>query len=187
MVNPTVTSISMTFCPWPYTKATLDHICSHITEAQETLGRQMLLENPSTYVSFAESTMTETDFIEELARRSGCALLLDVNNVFVSCTNHRMDAQAYIDAFPTQHVREIHLAGHEVRKDDAGDPLLIDAHGSPIVDPVWALYEYTLAQTGPLPTLIERDANVPPLSELLDEAARANALLGRRTHMLAAE
>ena len=173
--------------PLPYTAATLAHICAHVNETQDTLGRRMLLENPSTYLQFAESTMSELDFISEIAKRTGCGLLLDVNNVFVSCKNHNMDAGAYIDAFPVQHVGEIHLAGHDEREDDAGAPLLIDAHGSPVIDPVWALYEYALARTGPTPTLIERDANVPPLRELLDEAKRANACLARQGRRLAAE
>ncbi len=173
--------------PLPYTAATLAHICAHVNETQDTLGRRMLLENPSTYLQFAESTMSELDFISEIARRTGCGLLLDVNNVFVSCKNHNMDAGAYIDAFPVQHVGEIHLAGHDEREDDAGAPLLIDAHGSPVIDLVWALYEYTLARTGPTPTLIERDANLPPLRELLDEANRANACLARQGRRLAAE
>lgn len=173
--------------PLPYTQATLTHVCAHVSETQDTLGRQMLLENPSTYVQFAESSWAETDFIAEIAKRTGCGLLLDVNNVFVSCANHNMNAEAYIDAFPTQHVGEIHLAGHEQREDEHGTALLIDAHGSPVIDPVWSLYEYTLAQTGPVPTLIERDANVPPLAELLGEAHRAAALLKRMKSAIAAE
>jgi uncharacterized protein len=163
--------------PMPYTSQTLQHICDHIDETQEFLGQRMLLENPSTYVQFKESTYSELDFISEIAGRTGCGLLLDVNNVFVSCINHNMDAVSYINAFPTRHVCEIHLAGHDERLDDAGKPLLIDAHGSPVVDPVWALYEITLKRTGPVPTLIERDANVPPLVELLAEAKRANKYL----------
>jgi uncharacterized protein len=163
--------------PMPYTKQTLQHVCEHVTETQEFLGRSMLLENPSTYVQFKESTFSELDFIAEIAGRTGCGLLLDVNNVFVSCINHNMDAVSYINAFPMRHVGEIHLAGHDEFLDDAGKPLLIDGHGSPVADPVWALYELTLKRTGPLPTLIERDANVPPLAELLAEATRANAYL----------
>ena len=163
--------------PVPYIKETLDRVCDHIDETQAFLGRGMLLENPSTYVQFAQSTMTEIEFIRQIARRTGCGLLLDVNNVFVSCKNHNLDAAAYVDAFPTEHVGEIHLAGHDERSDDAGAPLLIDAHGSPIVDPVWKLFEYTVARVGPVPTLIERDANVPPLAELLMETSRANQIL----------
>ena len=172
--------------PLPYTKETLDLVCSHIDQTQATLGRRMLLENPSTYVQFAESTWSETDFIAEIASRTGCGLLLDVNNVFVSCTNHNMDANAYIDAFPTRHVGEIHLAGHDTRQDEQGTSLLIDAHGSAVIDPVWSLYEYTLEHTGPVPTLIERDANLPPLGELLGEARRATGLLQRAQRALVA-
>jgi uncharacterized protein len=163
--------------PMPYTSQTLQHICDHIDETQEFLGQRMLLENPSTYVQFKESTYSELDFISEIAGRTGCGLLLDVNNVFVSCVNHNLDAVTYINTFPAQYVSEIHLAGHDERLDDAGKPLLIDAHGSPVVDPVWALYEITLKRTGPVPTLIERDANVPPMVELLAEAKRANKYL----------
>lgn len=178
--------------PMPYTRQTLQHICEHIDETQEFLGRRMLLENPSTYVQFKESTYSELDFISEIAGLTGCGLLLDVNNVFVSCVNHNMDAVTYINTFPAQHVGEIHLAGHDERLDDAGKPLLIDAHGSPVVDPVWALYEITLKRTGPVPTLIERDANVPPLVELLAEAKRANKYLvseaeRRNSYVAAAE
>jgi uncharacterized protein len=163
--------------PMPYTRQTLQHICEHINETQEFLGQRMLLENPSTYVQFKESTYSELDFISEIAVRTGCGLLLDVNNVFVSCVNHNLDAVTYINTFPAQYVSEIHLAGHDERLDDAGKPLLIDAHGSPVIDPVWALYEITLKRTGPVPTLIERDANVPPMVELLAEAKRANKYL----------
>jgi uncharacterized protein len=176
--------------PMPYTRQTLQHICEHIDETQEFLGQRMLLENPSTYVQFKESTYSEVDFVSEIAGRTGCGLLLDVNNVFVSCINHNMDAVSYINAFPTRHVCEIHLAGHDERLDDAGKPLLIDAHGSAVIDPVWALYEITLKRTGPVPTLIERDANVPPLNDLLVEAKRANGYLiaetARRSSFVAA-
>jgi uncharacterized protein (UPF0276 family) len=173
--------------PLPYTEKTLAHICSHIDQTQEALGRRMLLENPSTYLQFAESTMDELSFIAEIARRTGCGLLLDVNNVFVSCTNHNMNANAYIDAFPVQHVGEIHMAGHDERSDDAGSPLLIDAHGSAVIDPVWSLYERTLARLGPVPTLIERDANIPPLHELVAEAGRASRILQKHSARMAAE
>lgn len=163
--------------PVPYTKETLQHVCDHVNETQDFLGRRMLLENPSTYVQFETSTMSEVDFISQIAMRTGCGLLLDVNNVFVSCKNHNMDANAYIDAFPVEHVGEIHLAGHEELRDDAGAPLLIDAHGSPVVNRVWKLYERAISRVGPVPTLIERDANVPPLADLLAEASRADRVL----------
>jgi len=165
--------------PLPYTEETLQLVCAHIDEAQDAVGRRMLLENPSTYVQFAATSMSEVDFLAEIARRTGCGLLLDVNNVFVQAVNHHFDAFAYIDSFPVGQVGEIHLAGHDERLDDAGAPLLIDAHGSPIADPVWSLYEHTITRTGPVPTLIERDADVPPFADLLAEAARADEILVR--------
>jgi len=173
--------------PVPYTAETLAHVCDHIDEAQGVIGRRLLLENPSTYLLFEESTLSETDFLAEIARRTGCGLLLDVNNVFVSAKNHNRDPRAYLDAFPVAHVGEIHLAGHDERLDDEGAPLLIDAHGSPVADPVWALYEYAIGLCGPLPTLIERDSNVPPLAELLAEAARADDVLARLPSPLVGE
>ncbi len=139
----------------------------------------MLLENPSTYLAFSESTMEETTFLAEIAHRTGCGLLLDVNNVFVSATNQQLDARAYIDAFPLDKVGEIHLGGHDEDADETGAPLLIDSHGKPIVDPVWALYDYTIAKSGPLPTLIEWDNDVPDWPELEAEAARAAAILDK--------
>ena len=164
--------------PLPYTTETLTIICNHIDEVQETLGRQMLLENPATYVLFEQSTLAETDFLSEIARRTGCGLLLDINNVFVSCTNHHADPRAYLAAFPLARVGEIHLGGH-ASEDLPSGPLLIDDHGSPVADPVWTLYAETVARTGPLPTLIEWDNDVPPFAELLAEAQRAGAILGR--------
>lgn len=166
--------------PVPYTPETLRRVCDHIDEAQEAVGRRLLLENPSTYLIFEESTLSETEFLSEIARRTGCGLLLDVNNVFVSARNHDTDPFAYLDAFPVGQVGEFHLAGHDERLDDAGGPLLIDAHGSPVAEPVWALYACAVSLCGPKPTLIERDANVPPLGELLAEAARADAVLADR-------
>ena len=163
--------------PVPYTKATLTRVCDHIDETQVAVGRNMLLENPSTYVTFEESVMSEIDFLKEVVRRTGCGLLLDVNNVFVSGSNHNYDPLAYVDAFPVEHVGEIHLAGYDQQLDDAGASLIIDAHCSPVTDPVWALYVFAVERTGPVPTLIERDANVPSFSELASEAARADAVL----------
>jgi uncharacterized protein (UPF0276 family) len=178
--------------PVPYTSETSQRVCDHVNQTQDFLGRRMLLENPSTYVQFEESTMSEIDFISQIARRTGCGLLLDVNNVFVTCKNHNMDPNAYIDAFPVEHVGEIHLAGHDERRDDTGAPLLIDAHGSPVVNRVWKLYERAISRVGPVPTLIERDANVPPLADLLAEASRADRMLDaerrrRNSHAVAAE
>jgi uncharacterized protein (UPF0276 family) len=178
--------------PVPYTAETLQRVCDHVNETQDFLGRRMLLENPSTYVQFEESTMSEIEFISQIATRTGCGLLFDVNNVFVTCKNHNMDPDSYIDAFPVEHVGEIHLAGHDERRDDTGAPLLIDAHGSPVVNRVWKLYQRAISRVGPVPTLIERDANVPPLADLLAEASRADGILDaerprRNSHAVAAE
>ncbi|MGE0232947.1 MAG: DUF692 family multinuclear iron-containing protein [Flavobacteriaceae bacterium] len=165
--------------PIPYTKAAQDRVCEHVDQVQEAIGRQMLLENPSTYVRFAGSEMDETAFLEGIARRSGCGLLLDVNNVYVSATNHAYDADDYIDRFAMDMVGEIHLGGHSRDEDDAGAPLLIDDHGSAVADPVWALYARTVARAGPVPTLIEWDNDVPEWPVLQAEAAAAEALMGR--------
>jgi len=163
--------------PLPYTAATLARVAAHIDTVQTALGRRMLLENPSTYLAFAESDWAEIDFLAELSRRTGCGLLLDVNNVFVSAVNQGYEPRAYIDAFPMDAVGEIHLGGHDADADDAGRPLLIDSHGRPVAHPVWALYAHTIARGGPRPTLIEWDNDVPPLPELIAEAARAAAIL----------
>lgn len=163
--------------PVPYTQATVDRVVAHINQVQDTVGQQMLLENPSTYVAFEESDRTEIAFLSEVASRSGCRLLLDVNNVFVSATNQNYSPEGYIDAFPTDLVGELHLGGHEEDADDFGATLLIDSHSRPVVDPVWALYEYTLAKAGPRPTLIEWDNDIPEWDTLATEAARADRLL----------
>jgi uncharacterized protein (UPF0276 family) len=136
----------------------------------------MLLENPSTYVIFEQSEIPETEFLAEVARRTGCGLLLDVNNVFVSCTNHRMDPRAWLADFPVHLAGEIHLGGHAEEELPSG-PLLIDAHGSPVADPVWALFAETVMRSGPLPTLIEWDNDVPIFAELMAEADRASVIL----------
>ena len=162
--------------PLPYTPETLNIVCDHIDEVQDRLGRRMLLENPATYVLFEQSTLTETDFLTQIARRTGCGLLLDINNVFVSTTNHRTDARAYLADFPLDKVGEIHLGGHAEEELPSG-PLLIDDHGSPVADPVWVLYAETVARAGALPTLIEWDNDVPPFAELLAEARRAAGIL----------
>ena len=163
--------------PLPYNAASLARVASHINQVQETLGRQMLLENPSSYLAFDTSDMSETDFLRELATQTGCGLLLDVNNVFVSATNLGTSPQAYIDDFPLDKVGEIHLGGHDEDEDDAGRPLLIDSHGRKIADPVWALLEYTLARSGPRPLLVEWDNDVPDWPVLATEAARAKSAL----------
>ncbi|WP_370401017.1 MNIO family bufferin maturase [Sulfitobacter sp. JB4-11] len=163
--------------PLPYTPETLAHVAAHINQVQDVLGRQMLLENPSSYLAFEESSLSETDFLAELTHVTGCGLLLDVNNVFISATNLNLSAQAYIDAYPTDRVGELHVGGHDEDADDHGAPLLIDSHGKPVVDPVWSLLDYTLAQTGPKPVLVEWDTDVPDWSVLRAEALRADRAL----------
>jgi len=163
--------------PLPYTNESLTRIVDHIDQVQSTLGRRMLLENPSSYLAFAESTWSETDFLAELSKRSGCGLLLDVNNVFVSATNLNYAPKAYIDAYPLHQVGEIHLGGHDTDQDDHGALLLIDSHGKEVADPVWSLLDYTLAQTGPKPLLVEWDNDVPDWPVLRAEAERAQSAL----------
>lgn len=163
--------------PAPYTNETLSRVVEHIDQVQSILGRQMLLENPSTYVWFEESTWSETDFIKEIARRAGCGLLLDVNNVYVACTNQQWSTAAYIDSFPLRSVQEIHLAGHTRQADDKGRPLLIDSHDKHVDELVWNLFRDVMKRIGPTPTLIEWDANVPTWSELQAEATIAEALM----------
>ncbi|MBJ3763599.1 DUF692 domain-containing protein [Maribius pontilimi] len=167
--------------PLPYDDATLATVCAHIDQVQTALGRPMLLENPSTYLTFEASTLAETDFLAEITRRTGCGLLLDINNVFVSCTNHVADPRAYLSVFPLHAVGEIHLGGHDAEDLPSG-PLLIDSHAAPVADPVWTLYAETIAATGPLPTLIEWDNDVPDLPVLLAEARRADAILDGVRH-----
>jgi uncharacterized protein len=163
--------------PLPYTRQTLARVAEHVDEVQSALGRQMLLENPSTYVRFSESNIPEVDFIAELSKRTGCGLLLDVNNVFVSARNHATEPLAYLDSFPLERVKEIHLGGHDEDVDDAGVPLLIDSHGSPIVEDVWMLYAHVIARVGAVPTLIEWDNDVPDWPGLLAEAVKAQRVL----------
>ena len=160
--------------PLPYTEETLRAVCAHIAETQDAVGRRMLLENPSTYLLFAESSIPETEFLAEIAQRTGCGLLLDVNNVEVSATNHGFDPLAYLDAFPLERVGEIHLGGHAEAEDEAGHRLLIDAHDSPVRAGVWTLYEAVIARIGPRPTLIEWDNDVPAWPVLHAEARRAD-------------
>lgn len=172
--------------PLPYTPRTLQRIVEHVDQVQSALRRQMLLENPATYLLFAESTIAETDFLAEIARRTGCGLLLDVNNVFVSATNHHLDAEAYLAAFPLQHVGEIHLSGHAATQDESGAPLLIDTHDREVADPVWTLYRSVIARTGPLPSLVEWDDNIPAWPVLRSEALAAQAILDRALRPAAA-
>jgi len=165
--------------PLPYTEATLDHVCAHISRVQDAIRRPILLENPSTYVAFASSTMSETDFIRAVASRTGCGLLLDVNNVFVSAVNHGYAALDYLSDFPLAAVGEIHLAGHAEQQDDEGDLLLIDSHDGPVADAVWKLYEIVISRCGPVPTLIEWDSKIPQWTTLQAEALAAQSILDR--------
>jgi uncharacterized protein (UPF0276 family) len=163
--------------PLPYTPQTLARVAEHIDTVQTALRRSILLENPSSYLNLVESTILEVEFLAEMSRRTGCGLLLDVNNVFVSCTNLGGCPHSYLDAFPFDRVKEIHLGGHHQDTDDASAPLLIDAHGSPVADQVWALYGHVLARTGPIPTLIEWDNDIPDWPVLRAQAEAAERLL----------
>lgn len=165
--------------PVPYNSQTLERVVSHISQIQDRLKRPILLENPSTYVAFEQTTMSETDFIRDIARKSGCGLLLDINNVFVSATNHGWKPMQYLRDFPLELVEEIHLAGHAEDADDEGDLLLIDAHDRPVADAVWKLYEIVISQAGAIPTLIEWDNDVPEWPVLRREALLAEAILDR--------
>jgi uncharacterized protein (UPF0276 family) len=163
--------------PLPYTPETLARVVEHVDEVQTALGRQMLLENPATYVRFAESTIPEVDFLIEVSKRTGCGLLLDINNVFVSAKNHDTRPLPYLDSFPLDRVKEIHLGGHDEETDEIGAPLLIDTHGSPISAEVWALYKHVIARAGMIPTLIEWDNDIPDWPTLRAEAAAAQDVL----------
>ena len=160
--------------PMPYTEEALRHLCERIDQVQNFLGRRLVLENVSSYVKFTADEMSEWEFIANLLQRSGCELLLDVNNVYVSSVNHGFDARRYIDALPAKQIRQIHLAGHE----DHGD-YIIDTHDHPVCESVWELYEYTIGLLGMVPTMIERDDNIPPLDELLVELDTARGYARR--------
>jgi len=166
--------------PVPYDDATLGRVCDHIDRVQEVVGRQMLLENPSTYVAYEQSTMSEIDFISAIAKRTGCGLLLDVNNIYVSAVNHEFSPEDYLDAFPLEHVCEVHLAGHAPDEDEAGRPLLIDAHDRHVADVVWVLYQRLIDRVGVLPTLIEWDNDIPAWPVLMAEAAIAENILRKQ-------
>jgi uncharacterized protein len=163
--------------PLPLTEESLDIVCGNVGHAQEVLRRRLLVENPSSCLRFRHSTIPEAEFIAALAERTGCAILCDVNNVYVSACNHGFDASAYLRALPAQAVAEIHLAGHRLRELDGGRALRIDDHGSRVAPPVWALYAEAVALLGPRPTLVEWDTGVPPLAVLLEEAAVAGSVL----------
>ena len=161
--------------PLPYTAEALAVVCANIHRAQDALGRTLLIENPSSYVAFAASEMTEWDFLRAVTERTGCGLLLDVNNIHVSAVNHGFDPLAYVAGIPLDRVRQIHLAGHT-----RGETLLIDTHDQPVPAPVWALFAHVLERAGPVAVMIERDDNIPPLADLLAELDMARALLPHR-------
>jgi hypothetical protein len=165
------------FLPFPRTRRALRRVIANVGRVQDALGRPILIENPSLYVDLPGHELTEVEFLTELARASGCGLLLDVNNLFVSGHNLGLSAKDAVDAVPGEFVAEIHLAGHSP---DADSPLIIDTHGSPIADPVWALYARLIARIGPRPTLIERDDNIPSFDGLMAERERAAQLLNAR-------
>lgn len=173
--------------PLPYTEATLGRrVVEHIDLVQSVLGRQMLLENPATYLLFEESTIPETAFLAEVVRRTGCGLLLDVNNVLVASTNHNLDPREYLANFPIEAVGEFHLSGHSEVLDDAGEPLLIDSHDTPVTNSVWKLYAEVISSTGRIASLVEWDNNVPDWLVLRQEAAAAQAILDRAAQPVAA-
>jgi uncharacterized protein (UPF0276 family) len=172
--------------PLPMTDEALDIVCRHVEQTQDVLQRRILVENPSSYLRYEHSTIAEWEFLATAARRTGCGLLCDVNNIYVSACNHGWDASAYLAALPAQAIGEFHLAGHTLRRIESGQCLRIDDHGSRVAPEVWALYRQALARFGPRPTLVEWDTNVPALEVLLGEAAHAQGLLQAASHALAA-
>jgi len=157
--------------PLPYTEEALQHVVARVDAVQEVLGRRILLENVSSYVGYRESTLTEWEFLSEIARRADCLILLDVNNIYVSARNHGFDPEAYLSGVPPERVQQIHLAGHS----DCGD-VIIDTHDAPVIDPVWDLYGRAIRRLGPVATMIERDDHIPPLAQLLFELERARVV-----------
>jgi len=171
--------------PLPYTGEALNHVAQRVAETQERLGRRILMENPSTYLRFAHSTIPEAEFLAELVRLTGCGILLDVNNVYVSARNHSSDPYDYLNAMRPTDVAEIHLAGFTVNRFDGGE-ILIDTHSRPVHPEVWALYRAAIAALGPVPTLIEWDTDLPPLDVLTAEASKAQRILEQARRDLAA-
>lgn len=163
--------------PIAYDSAALDRVVRNIDLVQSTLRRQILIENPATYVEFVQSSFDEIEFLQEVVRRSGCGLLLDVSNAYLSAVNHARDVSDYLARFPVDCVQEIHLAGYTADEDDDGAPLFIDSHDRPVADVVWALYAQLIADVGPIPTLIEWDYPVPPFGELEREVVKAGCIL----------
>jgi uncharacterized protein (UPF0276 family) len=164
--------------PLPYTEEALSHVSQRIAQAQDYLGRAILVENVSSYLQYEESRIPEWEFLAEVAERTGCTILLDVNNVFVSATNHGFDARAYLRAMPADVIAEIHLAGFSVNRFEDAE-MLIDTHGAPVAREVWKLYSEAVELYGPIPTLIEWDTDVPALSILLDEAGKADRVMSQ--------
>ena len=170
--------------PLPMTEEALDVMCRHVDEVQTALDRQILVENPSSYLRYRHSTIPEWDFLAEVAARTGCGILCDVNNIYVSCSNHGWDARAYLAALPPDAIGEIHLAGHSVKELPNGRVIRIDDHGSRVSAEVWQLYREALALFGRVPSLIEWDTGIPELDVLLDEAAIAEqALVTAKEHI----
>jgi uncharacterized protein (UPF0276 family) len=166
--------------PLPLTQEALDLVCANVHHAQDRLGRELVIENPSSYLTFPEDAMSEWQFLAELARRTGCHLLLDINNVFVSAHNHGFDADEYLAGLPLERVRQIHLAGH------TPGAIIIDTHDRAVAGGVWELYRKAIARLGPVATMIERDGNIPPLGELLDELAIARGMAADACNRVAA-
>ena len=171
--------------PLPYTHEARRHVISRIHEIQDAIGRSLLIENVSSYLEFRGAEMTEWDFLAEVSRESGCGILLDVNNIYVSACNHGFDAMDYLHGIPRASVGEIHLAGHVEQTDDEGDPLLIDSHDRPVAAAVWALYDRVIGQCGPIPTLVEWDSDLPEWDTLAAEAVAAQAVLDRHAQRFA--
>lgn len=161
--------------PLPYTDEALDVVCRHVDEVQTYLRRELLVENPSSYLRFRHSTMSEVEFLSALVRRTGCGVLCDVNNVYVTCENLGLDPRGYLAALPANAVGEIHLAGHSANRTDTG-VILIDDHGSRVSEPVWALYDQAIQRFGAVPALVEWDTSLPPLAVLCAEALRADTI-----------
>jgi len=168
--------------PLPMTEEALSVVCRHVDEVQAHLKRRILVENPSTYLRFSHSTIPEWEFLAQVAQLTGCGILCDVNNIYVSSCNHGWNPMTYLDALPPAAIGEIHLAGHSVRQFEHGQTLRIDDHGSRVAPEVWALYYEALKLFGPVPTLIEWDTGVPPIEILMEEAALAEAALERQHH-----
>ena len=166
--------------PLPYTEESLDLFCGHVEEVQEALGRPLLIENPASYLRYSQSSIPEAEFLTEVVRRAGCGILCDVNNIYISARNLRFDPIAYLDALPIEAIGEIHLAGHHTAE---GVDILIDDHGSRVAKPVWDLHAAALQRFGPVPALIEWDANLPALEILLDEARHVQELADACCHV----